>query len=103
MKNINGCQTWVMEKGHRDGIKKHGITELHRVTFCKKWLVEQTFLFKYKLLFNFITCVVLHLFIQINLMKLIVKSKKTTRGESDNEKYVSFKNKVFLVLIVQNP
>lgn len=25
-------------KAHRDGITKHGITELHRDTFCKKWL-----------------------------------------------------------------
>jgi len=29
-------------KAHRDGIAKHGITELHRDTFCKKWLVNKS-------------------------------------------------------------
>lgn len=27
-------------KAHRDGIMQHGIIELHRSTFCKKWLVK---------------------------------------------------------------
>lgn len=28
-------------KAHREGIMKHGITELHRDSFCKKWLVHK--------------------------------------------------------------